>query len=54
MKPMCSGKKAYDKKGAQTVVNAMKRNQGIIFRAYHCPLCNKFHLTSKDHNGNKL
>jgi hypothetical protein len=39
-----NGKRAYDKRGAQTKVNS-SHNHGVILRYYQCPFCGFFHLT---------
>ena len=51
-KLMCTGKRTYRKKDAQTAVNA--RNKGTTgrkvsekrLRMYQCPLCGFWHLSS--------
>lgn len=49
----------YDKKGAETTLNKLlnsgrkhrqRNKQRHEQRIYHCPLCNAYHLTSKDYD----
>jgi hypothetical protein len=47
---MCKEKRRYDKKGAQSVLNAFRRHRGSHgrpenLRAYECPYCHGWHLT---------
>ena len=39
------GKMCFDKKGAQTRRNSLKRRGGEELRIYPCPLSNTWHLT---------
>ena len=48
-----NGKKMFDKKTAQTVVNNMKKDHGIIMRAYECEHGGHWHLSSHDRQGKK-
>lgn len=43
----CSGKVAYDKKGAQSAKNLRYKQDHVQLRIYSCPKCNMWHLTSK-------
>jgi len=49
---MCTGKTAYDKRGAQTAINHFNRTRrgrhgnAEALRAYVCPYCGSWHLTS--------
>ncbi len=40
------GKRSYPKKDAQSARNRL-RKRGAILRIYHCPKCNRWHLTHK-------
>ena len=44
----CRGKYIYDKKGAETALNSLKRQGKGCLRMYHCDRCNGWHLTHKD------
>lgn len=54
MKDHCQGKNAYDKKGAQTSINYMKKRKGMKLRMYQCPESDHWHLTSRDGYGEKM
>jgi len=41
----CNGKMCYDKRGALTVKNEIRKERGIELRAYQCPDCNGWHLS---------
>lgn len=47
---MCSSKRKYTKREAETVMNAFRRHRGShgrpeSLRSYVCPFCNGWHLT---------
>lgn len=46
-KEACKGKKAYDKRGALTMKNFIREREGIEQEIYPCPICHKWHLTTK-------
>lgn len=41
------GKVIYDKKGAVSAKNSRWKRDHVKLRIYHCPTCNKWHLTKK-------
>jgi len=41
---MCYGKKAYKYGTAQEVIKR-RGEAGVELRMYHCPVCNKYHVT---------
>ncbi len=47
---MICPKRKYDKKGAQTLLNKLKRKHREEKRIYHCPICKYWHLTSKEYD----
>lgn len=49
-KPICN-KRKFSKREAKSVLNVLKNSDKSWRREtryYHCPLCNNWHLTSKD------
>jgi DNA-directed RNA polymerase subunit RPC12/RpoP len=45
----CNSKIMYDKKGAITMINYLKRKgREEYLRAYQCPDCNMWHITHKE------
>ena len=50
MRNICpsSGKVMLDKKGAETSINAIFKKNHKIMRAYPCPDCLAWHLTSEN------
>lgn len=44
----CKGKYIYDKKGAETALNILKKQGNGCLRLYHCDSCDGWHLTHKD------
>lgn len=49
---MCTSKRGYDKRGALSEINRIRashrRNQPTELRAYPCPYCKRWHLTSQE------
>ncbi len=43
----CKSKKPYDKKGAQTIRNFLYQKEHKELKIYPCPICKKWHLTSR-------
>lgn len=43
----CRSKNSYDKRGAVTVVNKWWKEEHKELKAYACPCCKKWHVTSK-------
>lgn len=44
----CKGKYSYDKKGARTALNNIKKQGKGCLRMYYCKICNAWHLTHKE------
>jgi len=36
-----------NKKGSNTRTNGKSYGKGLVYRVYHCPICNGFHHTTK-------
>lgn len=45
---LCSDKKTYDKKTAQTVVNYRMKKGAEYLRYYECGFCGGWHVTHKE------
>lgn len=39
------------KKGANNRLNGRSYGKGLVYRAYRCNICGKFHLTTKPRRG---
>lgn len=51
---MCLRKKSYKTlEIAQAVANQVLKTRGTKLRAYYCPFCNRYHLTSKENINEK-
>lgn len=48
MKDVCKRKRSYrDRQEAYSAARIVRRRSGKPLRAYHCPHCEKWHLTSE-------